>query len=308
MTSRKDIFHKKSVYGWSAKVDFTLGHGGGIHELNHLFEQVPGEPFRAQALASLLWNQDYILTLESRKLHDFQQGGGLKGFRLTVHAEDTACGAESLGTRLAYALLTIAIERRWGMALAWPDSPLPCRVIDRNVSSGFTGSAFATVTSYMYMKDFLPKLEDGFAKHVDVPYRLLWSMELVVSSRLESNSRSKLVMLTSALEALADQHDLSEHVGELVARLVDVVDQSEIGDASLKNSIVGQVRNLRRESSRRAVNRLVLESGMAAEDAEFVEKAYSTRSKIVHEGKRIPELDAMVHRLEEVLIRLYGIL
>ncbi len=304
MPSRKDIKDKTRVYSWSAKVDFTLGHGGGFHELNYFRES--NDPVdRNKALASLLWDDDYILILESRAIHPMQEAAGVFGYRLTIEADDTASGAENLGMRLAFALLTVAVDLRWGLALSWPESPLPCRVIDRTASSGIQGQGFATITSFAYLRDFIPKLQAGFAAHENVPYRLLLSMELFTTSKLESNSRSKLIMLVSALESLAEQRDMEKDVGGLVLKLLEVVGEADFDDPSLKASIAGQVKNLTRESARRAMKRLVKGQGLTDDDAAFLEEAYAARSKIVHEGKRVPELETMIHRLEEILGRLY---
>ena len=54
MVSRKDILEKSRIYSWATKVDFTLNSRGGFKDLDN-------------ANVSLLWDQDYILTLESRK-------------------------------------------------------------------------------------------------------------------------------------------------------------------------------------------------------------------------------------------------
>ena len=131
-------------------------------------------------------------------------------------------------------------------------------------------------------------------------------MELFGTSRLESNNRSKLIMLVSAVEALADQEDLSTQLGGLLAKLNEVVHEAEIDDRSLKESIAGQVKNLKRESARRAVKRLLADYGLSGNDTDFIDDAYAARSKILHEGMRVPDLASMVHRLEEILTRLYA--
>ena len=56
MVSRKDIRENFRVYSWATEVDFTLNSRGGFKDLDN-------------ANVSLLWDQDYILTLESRKIH-----------------------------------------------------------------------------------------------------------------------------------------------------------------------------------------------------------------------------------------------
>lgn len=293
MVSRKTIREKSNVFSWATKVDFTLNSRGGLKDLDN-------------ANVSLLWNQDYILTLETRKIHPQLEGAGATGYRLIIDAADTACGAENLGSKLAYALLTVAIEKHWGMSLSWPDSPLPCRVIDRTVSKGISVQGFGSVTSHVEIPEFISVLEKSFERHSKVPYSLLLSMELCASSRVESNNRSKLIMLVSALEALSKQHDLSSEVQPLINDLISVVNNYDFGDDSLRQSISGQIKGLKRESIRRAIRRLLIDLKMNKEDREFIDEAYQTRSDIVHEGQRVPELDAMNNRLDSLLRSIYA--
>lgn len=293
MTSRIDIATKRNVYGWSAIVDFTLGSSGGFTDIE-------------DRKASLLWGQDLILTIEPRRIHSLQAAAGQSGYRLRVEATDTASDAERLGLRLAYAILKVAIGRRWGLGLAWEDAPLPCRVVDRTRSRGFTASGFATVTSHITSDMLVEQLETGFSVYDAVPQRVLLSMELYAASNLETNTRVKLVMMVSALEALAEQSDLSDQIGAVVDQMVALVDEAEIPYEHLKASLKGQVRNLTRESARRAIKRLLSEHDMTSEDIEVVESAYAARSKVVHEGRRVPDLASIVGPLDAVLQKLYA--
>ena len=293
MASRIEIATKRNVYGWSAIVDFTLGSSGGFSDLE-------------DREASLLWDQDLILSIKSRKIHPLQRAAGQTGYRLQVDATDTASDAEKLGLRLAYAILRVAIKRRWGLGLAWEDAPLPCRVVDRTRSKGFTASGFGTFTSHATSSYLIDELDAGFSVYDDVPQRVLLSMELYAASNLESNARVKLVMMVSALEALAEQQDLSEEIGDTVSKMVAVVDAVEIADESLKRSLMGQVANLTRESASRALRRLQHEHSMTEEDIEVVATAYTARSKVVHEGRRVPDLASIIGPLDAVMQRLYA--
>lgn len=293
--SRKDICEKIKIYSWATKVDFTLNSRGGFKDLEN-----PN--------VSLLWNQKYILTLEPRKIHPQLESAGATGFRLRIDATETACDAENIGSKLAYALLSVAIDKHWGMSLSWPDSPLPCRVIDRSVSKGssFQGLGFGSVTSHIEISKFISILEKEFSQHSKVPYSKLLSMELCASSHFESNNRSKLIMLVSALEALAGQLDLSSELGTLIIDLKSTVRNAVINDDSLKQSILGQIEGLKRESIRRAIRRLLVDEKLSKDDCEFVDEAYKARSKIAHEGHRVPELDTMNNRLESLLRQVYA--
>lgn len=289
MISRQEIVNKPNVYGWSAIVDFNINNTGGLTELG-------------DGKASLLWSRDLILTIEPREVSPTLSGAGTKGYRITVEATDTASHAERLGLGLAHSLLAVAIKRSWGMSLSWPDQPLPCRVVDRTVSRGFSAQGSATISSPTDTKSFVEEIENEFDDNVS--YNVLLSMELCASSRFENDNRAKLIMLVSAFEALAKQRDLSSDVGATVKEIKKVLSKADI-DTSLRNSLIGQVDQLTRESVRRALKRFLKEMDLDDSDIKFVESAYSARSKIVHEGRRVPELDSITSKLDQILKSLY---
>lgn len=292
MASKKEIYEKRNIYSWGAKVDFMINNRGGFSDLQN-------------ASISLLWDDNYILELEPRAIHPQFEQAGATGYRLTINATDTASDAENLGCKLAYALLSVAIDKRWGMSLSWPDSPLPCRVIDRTASVGATMQGFGTVTCPVKTSEFVEVLEKSFSEHDVIPYALLLSKELCASSHFENNSRSKLIMLMSSLEALAKQLDLSSELRETTDALKAIVNEAEIESQSLKDSLIGQINGLKRESVRRAIQRLLVDSQLSKSDRRFVDDAYQFRSKIVHEGLRVPELERINVRLEQILRKVY---
>ena len=289
MPSKLDIANKPNVYGWAAIVDFNINSVGGFTELG-------------DGKATLLWKRDLILTLEPRKIHPSLSGSGTKGFRISVEATDTACDAERLGMGLAHSLLSVAIKRSWGMSLSWPDQPLPCRVIDRTVSEGFSVRGSASITSRTDTESFVEAIDSEFDENVK--YNVLLSMELCASSRFENDNRAKLIMLVSAFEALAKQNNLIAKVGSLVLDLKTLVSESEL-DEGLKKSLAGQIEGLKRESVRGALRRFLDNLGVCNSDLRLVESAYGARSKIVHEGRRVPELDAMTGKLDLLLRDIY---
>lgn len=292
MPTLDEISGKPNVYSWSAKVDFVLNSRGGFKDVDSDSVRVP-------------WNENLLLTLKKQGIHPVLEGAGATGYRLILEATQTACEAEQLGTRLACALLKVAIDRLWGVRLSWPDTPLPCRVVDRTASRGLTGQAFGSVTGHLALSDFAAALQDSFSKLAKVPYRLLLSMELCASAEFELDSRAKLVLLVSAVEAIAEQEEYGSEVESLIDSMIPIVASAAIEDASIKASIHGQVKNLKRESIRRAIKRKLSEAGFKAEELEFVEEAYNARSKVVHGGLRVPELTAMTAQLNELIRRLY---
>lgn len=291
MVTKKDIALKTQVYSWSVKIDFMLDSRSEFSDVD-------------VAKLSLLWKHDLILTLEPRKIHPHFEDSGVKGYRLIVNATDTASDAESIGIKVAYSLLKFCIDRRWGVSLSWPDSPLPCRVIDRLASNGISFQAFGSQVVRIALNDFVDAIEDFYSGVEDVPYNLLLSMEIFASSHFESNERTRLILIVSALEALAHQRDLSSALTPLIAQLKQTIDAYEL-DVDIKNSLKGQVEGIKRESVRKAIKRLLTNKGMSRDDIRFVEEAYGVRSKIVHEGRRVPELNQMCNRLEQILRDVY---
>jgi hypothetical protein len=129
-------------------------------------------------------------------------------------------------------------------------------------------------------------------------------MELCASSRFENDNRAKLIMLVSAFEALAPQRSLSPEIDPLVDSLKSEVAAAKL-DTRLSASIIGQIDNLRRESVRRAIRRLMEDLKLDDSDIQVVDEAYVARSKVVHEGKRVPELESLANQLDVILRRIY---
>ncbi len=287
MASKDDILNKRHVYSWSTKVDFVLNSVGGFKDLDSDSVCVP-------------WTENLILTLKKQAIHPHLEAAGASGYQFTLDATETAGEAEDLGKRLACALLKVAIDRHWGLRLSWPDTPLPCRVVDRTASRGITMQGFGSFTAHITLSDFTSALQESFGKLSKAPYRLLLSMELCASARFESDNRANLILLVSALEAIAEQQTFAT---EVIDKLVE---DFAIEDTSLKESLLGQVQNLKRESSRRAIRRKLHEVGLSSKDLGIVDKAYSARSKVVHEGLRVPELTAMTAELDRIIRRVYS--
>lgn len=293
MPSSEDILTKLHVYSWSTKVDFILNSVGGFKDLDLDSVTVP-------------WRKNLILTLEKQAIHPNLVGAGATGYRFTLEATETACEAEELGKRLACALLKVAIDRQWGLRLSWPDTPLPCRVVDRTASLGLTAQGFGSGTDHLTLSDFASTLQETFERLSKAPYRLLLSMELCASARFEADNRAKLVLLVSALEAISERQSFDTEISDLIINLSNMIIDFPISDASLKESLLGQVQNFTRESSRRAIKRKLREVGLSDEELAFVEVAYGARSEVVHKGLRVPELNGMTAELDRIIQRVYS--
>lgn len=289
MNKRYRISTKPTVYGWSVIVDFTINSFGGISD----YESQP---------VSILWAEEEILELEQRKIHPNMSDSGAIGYRLKFVGALTASDAESAGERLAFAILRLAEKRRWGLHLEWPDSPLPCRVVDRTASTGITMQAFGSVSLHVPFATFVDELSAAFNARKAISYEILMSLELCAAARFESNLRVCFVLLVSALEALAVQEDLSKQLGALIPDLKAVIKKSDIEDAGLRQSLIGQISNLKRESVHRSMRRLLKKFDIDGAD---LNKIYDARSSILHEGKRIPELSLLVESIGKILKKIY---
>lgn len=287
MADLEDIASKPHVYSWSTKVDFVLNSAGGFKGLEAESTAVP-------------WQQPFVLTLRNTEIHPNLAGAGASGHQLVLDAAETACEAEELGKRLTLALLKLAADKHWGMRLSWQDTPLPCRVVDRTSAPGARLQAFLSVTGHISIEEFAELLEATFNRVQQTSYRLLLAMELLASARFETDNRAKLVLSVSALEAVSEQRDLTEALEPAVAALVSVA-RDTLADKALQDSVIGRIREFRRESVRQAIRRTVRSAGCSESDLASVEEAYGARSKILHEGRRIPEIGLIVGTLEGVL-------
>jgi hypothetical protein len=293
MPSKTDIIQKTNVYSWGAKVDFVLGRG---YELEELTGNVV-----------LVWDCEEVLELSRRKIHPDLEAAGLTGYRLVLNATDTACAAERRGLALVFGLLWMGVTQHYAIGLEWPESPLPCRVIDRTASGGIRFEAFASVSRRLLLAEFVRRLEEGFrSAPTEMLDRMLLSMELYCGSQLESSKRAQFVMLVSALEAVCSQAKMGSEVDALIEDVLVPAVNSAIAAGDVQASLIGRIRLLTRESVRGAIRRLMREHGFSQEDLGLVDDAYGLRSEILHEGRRIPELDVTISRLRPILSELYS--
>jgi hypothetical protein len=99
--------------------------------------------------------------------------------------------------------------------------------------------------------------------------------------------------ISAVLDGLAFQLDAHESLG---------------GDAQtpLRQSLAGRIRQLRQESVRQAIIRTVRAYSEDNELVRFIDEAYGVRSKILHEGARVTNLDDLIQRTESIIRSLYS--
>jgi len=271
---------------YASKVGFVLGEG---------------RRFGVEGNACLLINDEQIVSLEPKSSEPKED---CQRFRMTIEGFATAGEAEGAGLRLSSALLWLAVSMKYPLRLEY-HTPLPTVVYDRTDQDlRVTGSARATVTTGA--DEIVGVLKEVFNCTTVFDRKLLVSMELFVSARMELTERTRFLGLVSALEPIAEQRVYGEPVEKLVEELLLALKQSSDIPEELQQSLEGRILDLRRESISRSICGLV-KSNLSDDSAVgTIKEAYDVRSKIIHEGTSQADLDELSPRVEEVIRRLYS--
>lgn len=218
----------------------------------------------------------------------------------------TACEAEQKGLKLSLALLWAAISRKHSLRLDY-HTPRPCMVYDRIQESGSGCMISASLTVAMDSSRMVELVKEIFSANIDVDEKLLVSMELFASARLETTERARFVGLVSSLEPLAQQEAYENaELKELVKSFVDQLKTTSIPE-DIKSSLRGRINGLKQESVSRAIRRLVKEHFPENLDAvSTVEEAYDIRSKILHEGAFDEDLAQKSNEIEDIIRQIYS--
>lgn len=235
---------------------------------------------------------------------------GLK--RVTVHLEafETACAAERAGKLFALSLLWMAASNRVTVGFRKWMGELPFAVHDRTRPSGI--SVLAEGRAYFKIKpsEIANIASQVYEKGLEVETHVLTSMQFYAAARLEASEGARFITLMTALEALAVQKDYGDEVGELLDDLAKQLECSPVladeCTAPMRNSLASRLKQLRTESVRQAILRVVKTHIKEKESIRFVDDAYGVRSKILHDGMRTPELGRMTQRLEDIIRQIYA--
>src|SRR5262249_34060207 len=152
-----------------------------------------------------------------------------------------------------------------------------------NRSSGVTCEAYAEVG---YAPNFvLGELQDAYEQLKEPDEKLLLSMEIFSSARLESSQRAVFLAVVSALEPLAQEAPLGDNVDKFVSECVSLLNANTEISADVRASLQGRLLQLRQESIRQALLRLARETLPERADARAViDEAYALRSQLIHSG------------------------
>lgn len=225
---------------------------------------------------------------------------GGKKYVITLEGFATAAAAESAGRRLVQALLWMAVSTDAPLRLEYL-SYEPAAVFERNRSTGMTCEAYADTGFSPQI--VLGELQDAYALFPEPDGKLLLSMEIFCSARLDLSQRTVFLTVVSALEPLAQEAPLGEGVTDFVSDCVAKLKSVNTISADIKESLAGRLRQLRQESIRQALKRLAREIlPNQPEAADLVDDAYALRSQLIHTG--VPaDLDIDLERESRVVSR-----
>lgn len=216
----------------------------------------------------------------------------------------TAEEAEEKKSKLLLALLWAAISRKHPLLLDYQTS----LIYDRTQHGGTIGGVSAQLHLKMNSCRLVELVNEIFSdENIEVEEKLLVSMELFTSARLETSDRAKFVGLVSALEPLAQpEHYANQELEKLVNSFVKQLTDTSIPD-KIKRSVEGRIRDLKKESISQAMQRIVQESIPANEKAvSMIKDAYNIRSTILHEGSTDADLEQKSNEIENIIRQIYS--
>lgn len=218
--------------------------------------------------------------------------GGRK-YSLKLEGFPTAAATEAAARRLVQAVLWMAISSDAPLRLDYRSYD-PFAVFERGRSGGPQVSAYGEV--YFQPDTIFSEIEDAYSSLGEPDPRVLLSMEIFAGARLEASDRARFLAVVSALEPLASEQQLGEDVDQFVASCLEVLKATSGLRPEVCASLEGRVRQLRSESIRQAMRRVVLSAlPELPEAAATIDEAYALRSQIIHAG-RPADLDVDLER------------
>lgn len=254
--------------------------------------------------ACLILNDE--LVIETRRLQNQNESRWWE-YRISVDAFSSAAEAESAGLRMASALLWTSISLGTPKVMLRYSGPLPCDVYDRRKSGGFSASGTLTLGSAPG-KQF-EALEAAWKQGVSTP-RILLAMELFCSARFETTLRSRFIGMVSSLEPLAVQSEYErEEYGSTIKNIINEtihrLDSSKHIPSTIRNSLIGRVQDLNRESVRQAYLRLA-RTYLLEGEVKALDEAYCLRSEMLHAGDSDPDLSEVAQNVEGLVSKVFG--
>jgi len=284
---RKAIGERPKRRPYASKVAFELNRGG----------------FEFPESCSILVHNGSVIEL------NVATGKGVgepRQVNVAIQGFASASVAEENGLKLSQAILWAAITRRVPLRLNY-HTPYPSIVYDRTLQRG--GGFSMTADGYVYSKfdHFVESLKELFDRDDPLDPKLLVSMELFTSARLEATERTRFLGMVSSLEPIAEQRAHAPAVAEMVDDFLQHLNDRTIDD-SVRNSLRGSIQRLKQESVGFAIKRMIRELLPDETTAvALVTHAYNIRSSLLHDGQADADLDVITRDLEQLIRRLIAV-
>lgn len=277
---------------------------------------------------TLLLGSDCDLQLVTHSIvnpfHDGKQfslrEGHLLSFEKTLHRTrivleidsfDSVDQADCYAEKIHVAILWTSLSQFFSIKFDEWNGDKPYVVVNRRELPGVKvigeGRAYFTVPQ----DTFVATLQRGFSDIDTLPQHLVTSLEMYAAIRFEATERARFIAVITALEALADQRKYGKELDPCIQALLAVVSRdsflSENDNERLKTSLIGRIRDLRRESVRQAIVRTVEQVfGDEPSVRAFIEHAYGVRSDMLHEGQKHPQVSELLHQMELIMRKFYS--
>lgn len=232
---------------------------------------------------------------------------GGQRFSLTLDGFPTAALAEEHGLRLVRGLLWTSISLNFGIRLKY-NTQEPTIVYDRLLSPGLSSRGEGK-TSFP-ASWVIDRLQAGYILPDPVDRTLLLSMEIFSAAHLEASERAIFLSTVSALEPLAKAQHLGSQVDTYIDECLAMLKNRMDINPQHCQSIRGRLNELKKESIRQAMKRLLhnkLPEDTSAPD--IIDQAYSLRSQLIHNG--IPddpdiEFETETQKVSLIIRKLYA--
>lgn len=234
----------------------------------------------------------------------------IKRYMLNLDAFKTASEAEKVGVSFAWSILWVAVSKRVSIAVEKWSGASPFTVHDRSLTSGLEARSEGYVYYPITPQAFLQVAENGFSRKKELPPGMLTSIQFYAAARMESTYLARFVALMTALECIAEQRIYDDEITGLVNSITETISKDPIflnpSKLQIRDSLINRLRELKRESIRQAILRVVRDSLGDIEIVRWVDETYNLRSKLLHEGNAISDLSERVTKLEEILRQIYS--
>ena len=213
-----------------------------------------------------------------------------------------------MGLKLSLALLWTAVSTKEYLKFDY-HTPQPCMVFDRtNKRNDLHVSCQVSLSLKSNANIITDLINEILSDTKELDPRLLISMELFTSARLESTERAKFIGLVSSLEPLAIQKSYNnQEIEDLIGEFTSKVNRVKSLPKTIRGSIIGRAQGLKKESISQAIVGFVQQFFPQNPDIVcIVKEAYDIRSSILHDGTFDADLDEKGKKIEDIIRHIYS--